>query len=431
MSARAQATAERAPVVARPNSSPEREADRVAAEVADGASVADWSFGALPTAAPPLAQTPRGGAPLAPDARRDMEGRFGRDFGAVRLHDGGEGAQAARALQADAFTLGEHIATARPLSMERREDRHLLAHELSHVVQGEGTAPQALISRQATGGKDAPAEKPPAVSKPDREERLNVGRGKQARFDAFYNRREGFLMARVKVLFDFKESNPLPWPSQGAKDTWRSLFLKRVSDRWSFKHFLVPGEPAEGEPPRVAVAVNAVPVTSAPHYTMHVSYTRDRPTSFVQGSQATLDSQDVEQRPDIPQTPAEHEFGHMLGLEHIRCDRNDDECYGVSDEEKADVMGSGSYVSPTDYEVFAEQMTPFTGTWWRVEPASKIPDKASNATAIGAGVGAGLFGIAGAVIGGLLGGPLGAFIGGGIGLLAGAGLGALVGSTFE
>jgi hypothetical protein len=426
VSRRATAPADRTPFVARPESQPEREADRVAASVADGMSVADWSFGALPTSAPALEQGPEGGTPLEPQARAYMEDRFGRDFGAVRMHDGPDGAAASRALEAEAFAVGDHIATSRPLSMRAQQDRHLLAHELAHVAQGPGPPPAALVSRQAAPSA-TPATPPPA--KPAREERLNVGRRHGHRFDAFYNRAEGFLMARVKVQFAFKENDPLPWPSQGAKDTWRDRFLERVSQRWSFKHFLVPKARCEGEPARVAVAVNALPVAADPHYKLNVSYTSDdRQSSVSWGAHtAALDSQDNDERPDMPQTPNEHEFGHMLGLEHIHCDTNDDDCYGTSRAERADVMGEGRYVSPRDYEVFAEVMPAFTGCDWRVEQAT--PPPTDSAVGLGAFIGGGLLGIAGAAIGAAVAGPLGAFIGGAIGLLAGAGLGALLGST--
>jgi Domain of unknown function (DUF4157) len=76
------------------------------------------------------------GRSLDAGVRRSMEARFGHDFSAVRIHTGGTAARAARALGADAFTVGRDIAfgegrydvaTARGLGT--------LAHELTHVVQ--------------------------------------------------------------------------------------------------------------------------------------------------------------------------------------------------------------------------------------------------------------------------------------------------------
>jgi hypothetical protein len=68
-----------------------------------------------------------------------MEPRFGRDFSGVRVHNGPAAAQSARAVNARAWTVGDHIAFApgeyRP---DTSEGRGLLAHELAHTVQQNG-----------------------------------------------------------------------------------------------------------------------------------------------------------------------------------------------------------------------------------------------------------------------------------------------------
>lgn len=91
------------------------------------------------------------GASLDTAARAFMEHRFGRDFSAVRIHVGPRGARAADALNARAFTYGEHIVFA---SGEYRpgtdSGARLLAHELAHVAQ-QGAAPPH------GGARDTPA----------------------------------------------------------------------------------------------------------------------------------------------------------------------------------------------------------------------------------------------------------------------------------
>jgi hypothetical protein len=77
-----------------------------------------------------------GGEPLPEATRVDMEGRFGHDFRDVRVHaDSRDGALAQR-VNARAFTVGRDVFFApgqyRP---ESYRGRHLLAHELTHVVQ--------------------------------------------------------------------------------------------------------------------------------------------------------------------------------------------------------------------------------------------------------------------------------------------------------
>jgi len=126
-----------------------------------------------------------------------------------------------------------------------------------------------------------------------------------------------------------------------------------------------------------------LPVTSNPHVTMNIAYTTDfegsavgrDPVSPAIGRRARMDALDVRRRTDIPQVPAEHEFGHMLGLPHVHCDRNDDVCYGVTDEEKANIMGEGSIVSARDYRVFAEAMYYFNGCNWHATHGRPTPSR--------------------------------------------------------
>lgn len=78
----------------------------------------------------------RGGQSLPDSVRSFFEPRFGRDFGAVRIHTGETADRVARTLNATAFTAGTDIGfrrgAYRPAS---REGKRLLAHELTHVVQ--------------------------------------------------------------------------------------------------------------------------------------------------------------------------------------------------------------------------------------------------------------------------------------------------------
>jgi hypothetical protein len=76
------------------------------------------------------------GHPLDPATRRSMEARFGYDFSSVRIHDDSSANSAASDVAAKAFTVGEDIAFASGAFDPTSPDgRHLLAHELAHVVQ--------------------------------------------------------------------------------------------------------------------------------------------------------------------------------------------------------------------------------------------------------------------------------------------------------
>lgn len=72
------------------------------------------------------------GRPLSLTTRAFMEPRFGRDFSGVRVHTGATAERTAAGLQARAFTCGSDIWFGAGAS---EGDRHLMAHELTHVVQ--------------------------------------------------------------------------------------------------------------------------------------------------------------------------------------------------------------------------------------------------------------------------------------------------------
>jgi hypothetical protein len=91
-----------------------------------------------------------GGTPLSPSVRGFMEPRFGADFTNVRVHTGEQSAALNRKVNAQAFTVGEHVFFDRgAYQPETRQGKELIAHELTHTIQ-QGAAPQrAAVQRQA------------------------------------------------------------------------------------------------------------------------------------------------------------------------------------------------------------------------------------------------------------------------------------------
>ncbi|MGB8647426.1 MAG: DUF4157 domain-containing protein [Anaerolineae bacterium] len=90
-----------------------------------------------------------GGSPLPGETRDFMESRFGTDFGNVRVHSGGESAQLNRQVSAQAFTHGSDIYLGEgKTDIQSNEGKHLLAHELTHVVQQTGATGVSRISRR-------------------------------------------------------------------------------------------------------------------------------------------------------------------------------------------------------------------------------------------------------------------------------------------
>ena len=91
----------------------------------------------------------RGGEPLDPDTRAAMGSRLGHDFARVRVHRDDAAAESARALGADAYTIGSHVVFgAGRYAPETADGTRLLAHELAHTIQqGESTPePHALAA---------------------------------------------------------------------------------------------------------------------------------------------------------------------------------------------------------------------------------------------------------------------------------------------
>jgi len=76
------------------------------------------------------------GQSLSAGTRRFFESRFDQNFGQVRIHADGQAADAARQLHAQAFTQSRDVyfGSGR-YQPDTRQGRHLLAHELTHVVQ--------------------------------------------------------------------------------------------------------------------------------------------------------------------------------------------------------------------------------------------------------------------------------------------------------
>ena len=89
------------------------------------------------------------GSPLPEALRQDMEQQLSCDLSAVRIHTDDQADQLARRLQARAFTVGNDIFfAAGEYAPDTEDGRRLLAHELTHVVQGESTPLPGGAARQ-------------------------------------------------------------------------------------------------------------------------------------------------------------------------------------------------------------------------------------------------------------------------------------------
>ena len=98
------------------------------------------------------------GRPLDANTRDFMESRFGYDFSGVRLHTDAKAAKSAQAVNANAYTVGRHIALAEgQYAPQTLAGRQLLAHELTHVVHQTGAESGLTLQRQPAA-KTQPAK---------------------------------------------------------------------------------------------------------------------------------------------------------------------------------------------------------------------------------------------------------------------------------
>jgi len=92
-----------------------------------------------------------GGHPLQHEVRAEMENAFGADFSSVRIHSGTEAYKLSQSLDARAFTTGSDIFFDQgEYNSDTASGKHLLAHELAHVVQqNRGTILRKGVERVA------------------------------------------------------------------------------------------------------------------------------------------------------------------------------------------------------------------------------------------------------------------------------------------
>ena len=154
--------------VSEPADPAERQAEDMAERTVDSPNRPTAGFGLLPLSAPAAEHpsTPQianigpgiagPGAPLDPSLRREMELRFGHDFSGVRIHSDSTATEQARAFGARAYTAGQDIVVAGGGSSVGLGSKHLIAHELGHVVQQSRGQERAVVQRQV----DADARDP-------------------------------------------------------------------------------------------------------------------------------------------------------------------------------------------------------------------------------------------------------------------------------
>jgi hypothetical protein len=132
--------------VSQPHDADEREADRMADKVMRKPAAQAQASSKPPASSPGHSS----GNSLDAGTRGFMESRFGHDFSGVRVHHDHRAAESARSFDALAYTHGSDIVFGQgQYDPHSDRGRHLLAHELAHVVQHSAGGPKK-ISRAKT-----------------------------------------------------------------------------------------------------------------------------------------------------------------------------------------------------------------------------------------------------------------------------------------
>lgn len=101
------------------------------------------------------------GNPLPDQLRTFMESRFHHDFSQVKIHTDSQAEKSAQAMNARAFTVGQHVVFGRnQYSPHTAAGKKLVAHELTHTIQQQKTTIQSIgqtpptIQRVAVEGEE-------------------------------------------------------------------------------------------------------------------------------------------------------------------------------------------------------------------------------------------------------------------------------------
>ena len=180
------------------------------------------------------------GAPLPDATLRVFEDKFQRPFDDVRIHDDAGADDAARKIDALAFTRGNDIYfRSGAYDPASQPGKKLLAHELAHVVQqrpginrkavpGLGGSVIRRASTTAGGGSSGSVTLPAQLTPAEQKEKKYQG------LSGTLNTKDKSLVLNKVYVPKFKlgsHSGALKWNSAERTDTYRATWAKNASDK--------------------------------------------------------------------------------------------------------------------------------------------------------------------------------------------------------
>jgi hypothetical protein len=254
--------------------------------------------------------------------------------------------------------------------------------QFGETVDGKlGRTSADVLTRELTAEGETSAATELGIRGRPTERRRNIDSGgKSDIFDAELDHANARLTLVMRIQFNFVAGGGGAWPSVGAQNAWRNTFIQRVHGRWNYRLQMRRRASSDRYLRHYATRVRIQPSSSAPHYTANVSFETSHTTSSVSAAAntATFDVLDVNPISytfggrTYTRTTSEHEFGHMLGLDHIACTSNSAACYGTTHATRRNIMGYGGVVSATNATPFLDAMRAITGQAWDAVPLRRL-----------------------------------------------------------
>lgn len=328
------------------------------------------------TQAPPVVtQTlQQDGAPMDTRTKEQMEQRFGQDFSQVRILTGEQAARSAAAIQARAYTCGNRIVFNKgEYRPESAEGQWVLAHELTHVLQQAGGIHriQRLDSPAYYGSDNFDSRFRGVVF--HRGDEPVVTLVMTVDFESivreFHLDKDGHLRPEYqKKVDDFKKG----FKNVIETDWSEKLRIKSSFDGKVFINRVLVYEVVAPTKGHASVKIHLDPPSGA-RSNAGEDHEGTRIANMKPGDEFHKEKKWTYKGKEMIffQATASHEFGHLMGLKHVHSDNNDENAYGVTPEESADIMGRGSNVGFKNAEPFIKILRRFAKDYYPSDVANR------------------------------------------------------------